>query len=329
MAWSFAFLLGVASADVPRDLLRQDDSLQAVLDRIHRYAGSDAWQKDGISDDKTEAWLAGLVGKLAKAAAFPELKVPVQLAEVKTQAPAQAAALQSALLVGKDLDLKAVRLSNCIVLSDGNVELGRAYGCVIIARRTITVRQSSQYCVLAAGLNVTVSGYDGQPGSTENGSVILSRGWVTIAGSYGSIIAAREGVTVSRPHGTLFVNTEVPKQRVSNSAVPSKSIQVADLSLERIPEHPLANRVEISGVVTLPDEASPLRLTLLRQWQDPTGVVFRFQGRRYVAGLQKPLVDESGEEVQGLKGWKLSHVDEKIAVFSTDEADAVLRIANK
>src|SRR5262245_42353030 len=79
-----------AFADVPRSPVSQEDTLQAVLDRIHAHAASDDWKKGDFKDDAIEKWVDNLVSKIAKAAEFPELKTPVRLSNVTPLDPKQA-----------------------------------------------------------------------------------------------------------------------------------------------------------------------------------------------------------------------------------------------
>src|SRR5947208_2661940 len=125
-------LIGISAtatrAEIPRIDLKQD-TLQAVLDRIHDHAANDAWKQGGFKDDAIEKWLERLVGSVAKAAEFPELKLPVRLTDVKPPPPENPAgkprgrSLSGALIVAKDADLKTAMLRDSVILADGAVEV--------------------------------------------------------------------------------------------------------------------------------------------------------------------------------------------------------------
>ena len=42
-----------------------------------------------------------------------------------------------------------------------------------------------------------------------------------------------------------------------------------------------------------------------------TGMVFRLDGRRHVAAVGEPIVDDAGQPVETLRGWQLAFASEK------------------
>jgi hypothetical protein len=44
-----------------------------------------------------------------------------------------------------------------------------------------------------------------------------------------------------------------------------------------------------------------------------------------VVNLGKPIVNQNEEPVADLSGWKLSYLNDKIAIFSNDKMDAIVR----
>src|SRR5262249_9118363 len=143
----------VLRADDPKLAPPQKDTLQAVLDRIKQHAAGDAWKQSGFKDDAIEAWLDKLVGSIAKAADFPELKAPVRIKEVEPFGSNQKDKynFSQALIVGRDIDLHMTNLTRCIVLSDGNVEVHSATDSIIVARGVISISDFSAGSVIAAG----------------------------------------------------------------------------------------------------------------------------------------------------------------------------------
>src|SRR5262245_29552653 len=126
----WAIFLVIASAALPlwADIPGIDpkqDPLQTVLDRIHGHAANDAWKNGPFTDEAIEKWLDKLVGSVANAANFPDLKVPVRLADVKpppAENPAgkgRGRSLSGALLVAKDVDLKSISVRDSVILADG------------------------------------------------------------------------------------------------------------------------------------------------------------------------------------------------------------------
>ena len=57
--------------------------------------------------------------------------------------------------------------------------------------------------------------------------------------------------------------------------------------------------------------------------------VLELPGRRYVADLGQPIVDEAGAAVEPLQGWKLTFATDKFAILSRDRSDALVEVAAK
>lgn len=302
-------------------------NLQGVLNRIHQHAADDAWRKPGFEDAQIEVWLDKLAGSIATSAKMPDLKVPVRLAEVQPADPAPGRTVSQRLLIGKNLDLKDVRLQNSIVLADGHVEINRAEGCVIMARGAVRL-QASAYCVIVSGLYVEVSTYDGQPNDAFNGSIIATRGWVSLQSASGSIVAGLEGATVESAQDACIVNAAIAR---GDSNIGAKTLKVPDLPLEPLPANPLRARLKVVGIVradTTP--AVPVRPAFGGRGGGPApvdlGIVVRYDGRRYLAAVGEPILDEAGRVVEPLREWKLALVSGSLAIFSSATGDIAVRL---
>lgn len=308
-------------------------TLQAVLERIHAHAANEDWKK-GLRDEQIEAWLDTSVAAIARATEIADLKVPVHLADVQPGAerplPPSVRPIRSSigprpprLVVGKNID-QALRLQDAIVLADGHVRLrGGADGCVIIARGPVLLERSLGNVVVSGGCVVFNNG-DGESRNPANGSVIITHGWVDMArGGSGTIIAAQRGGYAGLEEDTLHVNWPLASRPRSTT----KLVMVPDLPLESSPPHPLAAQLKCESALWVDVKKDIQRRSLLRGGaREPFGVVFRYNDRRYVAELDRPITDEAGQPVEGLKGWQLSYVANPLAVFTKDSADVVVRI---
>ena len=207
---------------------------------------------------------------------------------------------------------------------------------VVIARAQIS-SSISQASILVAG-HISAE-LDGDVQNTANGSLLLSRGWADIRSGHGTMVAAPEGIGGAnelRLGGLTFINAPAPQ---APAAFPgalaaamglgsSRSVKVPDLPLGPLPVHPLAGRIEMNGILHgPPTDKSPtaIRLHALA----PRGIVFRFQDRVHVAELNQPIVDEDANAVEGLRGWKLACMNEKMALLVGPQANAVLRLEKK
>jgi hypothetical protein len=339
--------VAVACAEIPRAGLPQNMTLQSVLDRIHDHASNETWKQAGFQDEHIEAWLDRLVGSVAKAAEFPELTLPVRLSGVRSEAAAAAEQpnrlpvgvpiriVQSRLVIGRDVDLKDAALKKSIIFADGSVTVGRVEECIIVARGAVTTTMASSSSIIVSGVYIKLGQYDGMPQDTNNGSLVVSRGWADVVTAYGTLIAAREGITVGRPEGVTFLNAPVPAPP-NVGGIPlgrennSRSVKVPDLAIEPLPEHPLTSRIELVGVSH--SVHSAVGGGFLRREQrvfGPRGIVFRFNERIHVAEVGEPIVDEEGQPVEGLADWRLSCIGPKFALLIGPEANAVLRLERK
>jgi hypothetical protein len=342
IAWIAVLAFGApALAEVPKNAPPQKDSLQAVLDRIQTHAEEGGWRRDGWKDEAIEAWLDKLVGQVAAAAERPQLKLPVRHADVK---PINAAprVITGALIVGKDIHCTG-NLRHSVLLADGSVRIdGVAEGCVIVARSTISISNFSKSSVMVAGISISVAGFDGAPGGTGEGSLMVTRGWVeTGSSSYGSIVAALEGVSMSRLQDTLLINRDVP-EAPNGLPVTAKRLQIPAFPLEPLPDHPLNAKIKVLSLIQLPP--TPPAVVAPGGFAAPAfaaaggrstrislagGMVFRFAGRRLVADVGEPIVDEAGNPVEGLQNWKLSFANDRFAVLTTGATDAIIRTESK
>jgi hypothetical protein len=309
------------------------DTLQTVLDRIHKHAANKTWRGEGWKDERIETWVDGLTGKVAAAANFPALKAPVHFADVKPTDEANSRSHDHVLLVGKNFRLLTTKLRNCLVLADGNFLADSVQSCVIVARGAISVT-ASESSILIGGAYVR-SNSDGQTRNLENGSLFVTPGWAHADTINGSLIYAGEGITTGRRiDGGVFINaTLVLSEAMSvTSQRRPRSVKVRDLTVGDLVNNPLSSRLDVTGVIYPEAAESPDLLGLvMRGGLDtarprPIGLILRFEGRRYVVNIGKAIVDQNEQPVESLAGWKLSYVNDKMAIFSNSQADAIVRI---
>jgi len=259
------------------------------------------------------------------------LKLPVRMGDVKPfdPTPRNAFRPEGMLLIGKNLKITNAP-QRSIILADGSVELmSIPQECIIVARHAIVGRSNLRSCVLVAG-SYFCGQYDGMPDNPAAGSLIITRGRAEMTASWGSLIAAGENIQLGMCQNTIFLNSEIQ----GNDRGGSRSIRAANLLLAPPSPHPLCAKIEVTGVVTAPPPAlAPGRnLPFGPEANRPglvTGAVFRLDGRRHVADVGQPIVDDFGQPIESLRGWQLSFATDKFAVFRNGDADAVVRIEGK
>jgi hypothetical protein len=296
---------------------------EAVLNRIRDHVEGEEWKKPGWNDPQITAWLDKMTTPIIQAAGLPTLKIPVGFADVRPTDPAPH--VQDGLLVGRSMKLGLLRRS--IVLCDGDVKAERVEDSVIIASGSILIGPgldfptSAERSVCIAGTYIYVD-ISGKAASITDGNVIVSRGWADALDASGTAFVALEGISVLSPVDSAFINADYnavvqPRDRKQNH-----SVRVPDLSLGRMPLHPLSLKIEYLGGVYVPpsaDAIAPVYLT--------AALAFRFDGTRYVAMIGKLIVDEAGKPVEAFRGWRLKHViGDLIAIFDTGGDEAVVRI---
>ena len=318
LTW-FILAATAAGADNRRDPPPERDTLQSVLDRIRDHAAAEAWKEEGWKEDYVEAWLDKLVASVARGTELPELKVPVRLGEVRPADPARAF-LGGGLFVGQDQKISSLR--NSIVLADGNVEAMMIENSVVVARGCVSATMT-RGSLIVAGSYVQLSMAGAPNGTPKDNNLVVTRGWADIRSAYGTIVVAGEGAASSRAQDCIFVNAEAPAVRLPGArATTTRSVKIADLPLEPLPVHPLSAKIELLGMIQKEVEGPIPNRTEMKN----TGIVFRFDGCRYVAEVGEPIIDEAGTPVESLRGWKLTHAAGSTAVFDNGAAEAIVRL---
>jgi hypothetical protein len=272
------------------------------------------------------------------------LKLPVRLANVQGSAqPDQRGYLRGSLTVCKDFNPQGLAVMDSVILVDGNATISHVENSVVIARGTIKIESGSGNCVLVAGIGFKGGERDGG-GRSGLGSVVVARGWAELASSAdGTIVAANAGVShpdnlgLSRLTNSIFINAPVPQVGLRGRGFGgvardngNRSVRVANLPLEELPVHPLAAKFKVLGVLhtvvkVQPGVLAPRSMTGPR----PTAIVVQYEGRRYIADLDQPVVDEAGQPQPALAGYRLTTIATPYAVFSKPDADLVLRVEGK
>ena len=222
------------------------------------------------------------------------------------------------------------------MLADGNVEAFAARDSVIVARGVVRIHGLTARSVIAAGTLVQIQGHDGLAGNLD-ASVIASRGWAYLNVTHCTLVAAPAGVTIG---GRLQVTNDL---WVINGPVPG----IAHATAQRRPrawaiaasifricrwrrrlEHPLDSKLRVLTLTYSPIKAADAPFPSSRRAEPAAGVTFEYEGRRLIADLGRPIVDEAGAAVQALRGWKVSWIGASSVVFSGPEADAVVAFAS-
>jgi hypothetical protein len=190
----------------------------------------------------------------------------------------------------------------------------------------------TQRSLIIAGTLVKLN-MDGRFNANDAGSLVVSRGWVdTGRSAYGTLVAAREGILATRFKGATFINAAVPPTRPDPRGEPaSRSITVDDLPLERLQLHPLGEEITLIGFLQglSPPEAFGNFIPPGNSAFRTTGIVFRLDGKHYIAEFGKPIRNESGQPVERLRSWKVTDLFKSLAVFSGPELDLVVGMDKK
>ncbi|MCI0359091.1 MAG: hypothetical protein L0211_11485 [Planctomycetaceae bacterium] len=292
------------AADKERNPKPDPNSLGMMVERIRGHASKDEWREAGWSDPTLEKWLETTVAALGALDGKGDYKLPVKMAEARAADPMafRRPGEGTSLVVGTN-----VKLTHCdryFVLADGNAEVSFARNCVIVARGVVSISHCSN-SVVVSGTAVEI-GHENGLRDAGPGSMVLCRGRVDIAHSRGTFILAHEGATVSHANGTTFVG---PEPKTSHRDATCKVIKSPlGFPVEPRPADPLESKIEVLGAVK------------------PRGLVFRFAGKRYVADLAEPIVDESGLAVAALAAWKVTFVGDEFAALSNGRVDVPLKL---
>ncbi len=297
MAWA---------ADTERNPKPNPNGLPMVLERIHNHAQKDEWKDAGWSDATIEKWLENAVAAVGTAAGKADLKLPIKFSDVQALDPkARRGRLVGGggLIVGTNVEV--AHLQRTIILADGNAEVSFADNCIIVARGVVSVPHCNN-SLIVSGTLVEIA-HDGNGiRNPAGGSVVLCRGGVDISHATGTMIVAHEGASVSHAHSATFLGGE-PQTSHRDAACQVVKLP-PDFPVEPRLAHAWEKKIAMLGAVK------------------PKGIVFRFEGKRYVAELNSPIVNESGEKVAALEGWQVTFVGDEMAALSDGRVDIPFRL---
>jgi hypothetical protein len=303
-------LVSSEAADTDRNPKPDPNGLPMILERIRGHAEKDEWKAGAWTDATIEKWLENAAGLATTAAGRKDYKLPVKFEGARPLAAGVRSTLGQSpkLTVGKNVELSHAQ--NVIVLADGNADVSFADNCIIVARGVVSVGHCNN-SLIVSGTAIEIS-HDGNLGRGERaGSVVLCRGSVDIAHANGTCIVAHEGSTISHASGVALVGgpTAPPRERGIPGDTPNASAKLPPgFPVEPRMPHSMEKKVAVLGAV------------------QPKGIIFRFAGKRYVADLHQPIVNESGEKVAELEKWQLAHVGDEIAVLSDGDVDVPFRL---
>jgi len=298
-----------------------DTSLPDVLERVRIAASANEWMNEEWTVPGIEGWVRHVITTLKEAGA-KDLCEPFKFTDCKQRGalndPRAGMMGQpgvSSLIVAKRL--RVTRLSNTVALVDGDAYVPYADYCVIIARGTVTISHGRGNIVIAGHyIDVSHDGSDRQiammmaqrggpapPRPVPPASVLVSSGTVRVAHATGTAMAAAGRLECSHAMDCLLLNS--PNTDISHN---QRSVEVKSdkVRLGEAPApHPIAADLKLQRAAT--DMA-----------------VIWYKGRRYVADIDKPIMDETGARVRDLAGWTLSLVHDDIAVLSNDAERATV-----
>ena len=326
----------------PPVVKRQGASLADVPGRVKAAAAGEEWKKEGWTDPLIEQWLADVVGAVQAAGHGKELPEPAAFADygrrdplVRPPAEPDAAPRpgEGALVVTRRLEV--VRLRHTVALVDGDVDVGYANDCVIIARGSVRVSHGAGN-VIVAGKSIHVS-HDGSerssaarrremaamaaargrprperpvpPGARRVPpmSLLVSGGVLEVSHAGGTVCVGLQRVEIAHASECVFVNS--PNVRTSHRT------DCAELRLDE-------------ALFGVPPEPHPLEADL-RLHSAANGTAIFFKGRRYVGEKGTVINDEGGNPVAGLAGWTLSAAESGYGVLSNDEERASILLERR
>ena len=289
------FRIQTAIDGIKLDLARKE---ALKIDDI--LAQAKAAQKEGWDKQVLEGQLDRLVRILAAETDKKDLKLPVTFGEISQGAMGPFG--RSTLL--KDKRVKVSSVEKSIVLCESVSDISSARNSIIIAPVAACISHCDN-CLIIAGRLAAVS-------HVQNSIVLCNS---RFEGSYvqQSILAGPEEVNLSHAQGTVLVNSPPPKRPIpANPNEPNASVEVQGITFgEKSPPNPLAGK---------------LTLTLTTQ-QDQALALFKLPdgSGEYVARYEQEIKTPQGETIESLKGWRLIHAGNRLAVFANGEEIACVR----
>jgi hypothetical protein len=284
-----------------------ETELPDLFDRVRTVTRAQDWQREDWTDPQLEQRLEKLVSAVADATGGnATAKLPVKFADVRHRPAERRPGAIEQLVVSDNVNLS--RAERSIILSDGNVRISFANDCLIVARGAVNVSHGRRNVIVAGHFIHTSHDGRSQPmrGAVagggmpamqvvEPGSLLISGLAVDVSHAHGSIVVAPSLVRISHANGCSFINS--PRREIGHN---NGCAEFADDKFPHIsaPQHALGAEISITWI------------------QPRKGAVFTYRDRRYVAEIDKPIVDEAGQPVVALEGWTITYVDEGFVLFS-------------
>lgn len=288
---------GARANDAKPGVKPPDDSLAPLFSEIRFAAENDRWKQPDWSIAKIEAQIEKLVAACREATGDKSLQVPVRLADIIAGNVPPAIGI-SELVIGRDVEV--ARAHSCIILADGSAKVSHAQNSIIVARHAVQVSYARNSIIIGGAIaDVSHAG----PRENEE-SLIICPGPITGDSTRGSTFSSLVEPRVSHVNNARFVKPAGSNVRAANYL----AVDSEKLTLAAGAEHGIGQKIVVLGFVR------------------PSGIVFKYEGRRYVASLGKPITDEADQPVESLEGWKLSMMNDQVALLAKDEAAVILRL---
>ena len=275
----------------PQERAASDLTFDELITRIEKLASSGAWRSKEWDGAEIQSWVEKRLARLADATNRKEIAAMSvsQALRHKSEAGRRGG---GHIEVGRDV--KIPHANHAVVLASGNVTIGHANDCLVIAGGAVEIAHGRNNVVFGGHyIHVSHDGR-GRPGSSAQGSVLVSSGMIDVSHATMTICSAPKLVQISHATAVEFVDS--PNRSISHDA--ASRVHTLDQPIVAArKDHALKSKLSLSWFV------------------EDSGVVFRLSGKRYVAELGATIKDESGKPVGELKGWKLTYVSDHFALF--------------
>ncbi|HKD37833.1 MAG TPA: hypothetical protein VKB78_13570 [Pirellulales bacterium] len=287
--------------DMPHEL-----SLKRLMRTVKVIRGAKDRER-ACRDENLDRLLDCWVRVLGQASGQPECQPPVRCSDFKIAANAPSGddydSADGALLIANRVRVGVA--NRCIVLADGPIEIDSADDCIIVTRSIAKVDRCHNSAIFAGFLVDSLF---------ADRSILVAGGETRIESANNVIVAGGRDVGINASRNLTIINPPEGRAdwRDNKSNGGARELQLREMRLiETVAKNPLSGRTQLLETL----------------WQGDAVARLRFDnGKEKIIRCGQNVCGPDGKPAAGLEHWTLLFANRGLAVFTSGEDFAALRV---